>query len=477
MNKKLLFALFGVFLMTSGIFTLVSYIPAGTIGVSQPSPALSNIGETAGTSTAVNYWTQSSVSNSGTTTVDLPAVENSTYTSTTFDNTASWTEVSFSANNFAKFTLTENVPYSYFWVSSNANTVQLDDVMFALEVSYFTSVGNLANINTIYANLSLSNGNVSWSHTFNYQSSNTVSSQNTYAFINPVWNLYNEYGPNGYGYTTIVDSAQIVFSYIITGSYVGNSLVDNPLAITTTTGYQGQNTIVQNPSVSTDVAVPFAIGYHFNSAGTSFTIPQYESSFDLSWSSSYTTNPQYNSQSPSSTSGTMTGSLASNSFTVYPVGDPALSVVLVGVEKAVFSFSYYLSSQNQVSSASATQTASPTYTYVQSSGTTNQASASFSFSGSTPSGAVFIPYESSQNSLTTTATNIVFTPSVTIQNPYYTYTQNQLVASLTGSSTGSSTTSNSASPSFTGSSTTYTSASSPSWTVNLNLYGNRHHHT
>ena len=59
-----------------------------------------------------------------------------------------------------------------------------------------------------------------------------------------------------------------------------------------------------------------------------------------------------------------------------------------------------------------------------------------------------------------------------MQNPYYTYTQNQLVASLSGASSGSSTTSNTASPSFTGNAVTYTSSASPSWTVSLNLYGN-----
>ena len=122
MNKKLLFALIGVFLMTSGIFSLVSYIPAGTIGVDQASPALSNVGETAGTSVVVNYWTQASVANSGTTTVDLLAAENASSTSTTFDNTASWPG-SFTAGQDGKWSITENLPSMYFWTGSNANTI------------------------------------------------------------------------------------------------------------------------------------------------------------------------------------------------------------------------------------------------------------------------------------------------------------------------------------------------------------------
>ena len=155
---------------------------------------------------------------------------------------------------------------------------------------------------------------------------------------------------------------------------------------------------------------------------------------------------------------------------VYPVGDPPD----VSGSSSTYSFSYNLSSQYQVSSASATQTSSPSYTYTQVSGTTNQANASFSFSGSTPSAAVFVSYESSASSLKTDSTTVTFAPTIALSNPYSSYAQNELVASLSGASSGSSTTSNTASPSFTGDSATYTSSASPSWTVNPNLYGNRH---
>ena len=233
--------------------------------------------------------------------------------------------------------------------------------------------------------------------------------------------------------------------------------------------YSGtSNSIIQAASSQpAEVSQPFIYGWHFNSVATSFTIPQYTTAFDLTYSSPSAVNPQYNGQSPTTASGTLTGSLTSNSYTIYPVGDPPD----VSNSASTYTFSYYLSSQYQISGASATQTSAPTYTYVQVSGTTNQASASFNFGGTTPSGAVFIPYETSTNSLSTTASNIVFTPTITIQNPYSSYTQNQLVASLTGSSTGSSTTSNTASPSFTGNVYSTTSPATPSWTVNLNLYG------
>ena len=74
MNKKIIFALLGVFLMTSGIFVLISYVPtpsSTSSGNGTAIPALNSVGETGGTSIGVNYWTQSSVANSGTTTVDM----------------------------------------------------------------------------------------------------------------------------------------------------------------------------------------------------------------------------------------------------------------------------------------------------------------------------------------------------------------------------------------------------------------------
>ena len=453
-KKKLIFALIGVFLMTSGIFTLVAYIPAGTIGSPQSSPALSNVGETAGTSVAVNYWANSVVANSGTTTVDLPAAENSSYTTVAFSTIASWNFLGTATTTTGAY-INQAIPFKYFYTNSNTNTVELSDVAFNIGTAeYYNGANEVydAVLYKVYANLTVSGLPFSWSWTPNYQGTATTvaGDYNTIAFIDPQWNLYSVIDSPDWSGTTSVNFTAIL------GTSESWSYYANPDNIVTT-GYQaGTNTIINNPaSFASNTQQPFAIGYYFNSASTSFTIPQYESSFDLTWASSYTTNPQYNSQSPSSTSGTLTGSLGSNSFIVYPVGDPAVIAV------SDITFSYYLSSQNQVSSASATQTSAPTYTYVQVSGTTNQASASFSFSGSTPSTAVYIPYESSQNSLTTTATNIVFTPSVTIQNPYSSYTQNQLVASLTGSSTGSSTTSNTASPSFTGNSATFTTASSP----------------
>ena len=124
MNKKFLFALIGVFLMTSGIFSLVSYIPAGTIGSPQSSPALSNIGETAATSTTVNYWTNGAVANSGTTTVTLNSAENPTQQSISIDdpyNTATsiWSQSYDSSTDVVTDTLTISLGAFQYWEGSS----------------------------------------------------------------------------------------------------------------------------------------------------------------------------------------------------------------------------------------------------------------------------------------------------------------------------------------------------------------------
>ena len=88
MNKKVIFALLGVFLMTSGIFVLISYVPQSSSNNASGGtviPALNSVGETAGTSISVNYWVQSSVANSGTTNAYLDLTTNGSYTNRAYD--------------------------------------------------------------------------------------------------------------------------------------------------------------------------------------------------------------------------------------------------------------------------------------------------------------------------------------------------------------------------------------------------------
>ena len=400
-HRKLLFALLGVFLMTSGVFALIAYIPAGTVGSPQSSPALSNIGETAATSTTVNYWTQAGVANSGTTSFDMPYAENSSQNSVDFSYTPS-----LNSNN--QFSASDGIGYYYYYSYSTITLYSLD--VPAIQVSgedlgtgnpeYGLTVGTVwANISVSSSIPSYSGNSASWSHTFNFNNVQDFGASTGSVEISPSWTLATAY--------------PLTFTLTVAETNDGSGGVSVPTytvsgSIYTFSGSSSTNQVITTASGPSQAPIGFVTGWKFNSQSTSFTIPQYESSFDVTWSSSSSSNPSYNSQSPSGTSGTLTGSLGSNTITVNPVGDPPD----VSNSASTYSFSYYLSSQNQVSTASATQNSNPepTYTYTQVSGTTNQASASFNFGGSTPSGAVFIPYETTASSLTTTATNIVFLP-------------------------------------------------------------------
>ena len=423
MNKKIIFALLGVFLMTSGIFVLISYVPTSTSsGNGTVIPALNSVGETAGTSIGVNYWTQSSVANSGTTTVNLPVAENSGYSTVSLgDTSATWSYGDSIPIGYKIEYMNIAIPSAQFWTNSGSDTVELQTIAFMAQYlfgypsSYEYTVGTI-----IYANLTLNGAGMSpttysWSTT---SLASDASSDARVVYIYPQWTIvdytppFETYGTANLNITLLAPSGSD-YAWVTGGSNVNGYV---------TSTVESGTTYTTQTSLPAQASVNYEIGYHINSASTSFTIPQYESAFDLTWSSQYDSNPQYNGQSPTGTSGTLTGSLTSNSFTVYPYGStPNLSGV------GDVTFSYNLTSQYQVSTSSTSDTASPGYTYTQVSGTTNQANASFSFSGTTPSTAVFIPYESSQNSLKTDSTSITFTPTITLSNPYSSYAQNELV--------------------------------------------------
>ena len=449
MNKKKFFAILIVALMFLGAFvTLTSLIhPAQT---SNNSPELASIGESSSNTIDITSYVNSSVSNSGTSTVDLPINTNGSANSFSYSGGSSTSTVWSSSGGDDYLNISTS---SYYF--SGSSSINFNFVFPAPDdlVDDAGRVANYYNVGTVYMTVVASNGDTlaSASHTFNYESTGS-------AFY-----------------------VEISFSAGVNFWYAGSVTID--LKVTPDSGYtingndpgpsytlsSASNSIVTSEPSSG--STPFAYGWTYGSTTASFTIPQYESSFDVSWSSSASTNPQYNGQSPTGTSGTLTSSLTSNSITVNPKADPSDVTSSGG---STYSFSYYLSSQYQITQTSTSQSSSSSYTYNQVSGTTNQASASFSFSATTPSGTQFIRYESSTNSLSTSVSTVSFPPTTTITNPYYSYSQNEVSASISGASSGSGTSSNSENPSFSASSATYSSATSPSWTVNLNLYGNRH---
>ena len=464
MNKKLLFAIIGVFLMTSGIFTLVAYIPAGTIGSPQSSPALSNIGETAATSVAVNYWTNGAVANSGTTTATLNSAENPTQQSISINDpytgtTSIWSQSYDSSTDVVTDTLTISLGAFQYWGGSSI-TIYGAEFLAPYE-NTFSGIIMYESGNVVFTLNAL--GSPTYSYNFG-----SDSSTDSFAFIiiSPTFTPSSSYGSQ---YVSSL-SLTITETWNDGGNVVDGGSDNPPYGFATSANIGDTNQYYQSntnawPYSPSSVGFMYGWTYSGQAVSSTYAIPQFESSYQITWSTTQTGEIVYNGGS--STSSPVNGVLNVNTVSFNSNG--------ASFNVPSYTFSYYLSSQNQVSSASTIQNSNPepTYTYAQVSGTTNQASASFSFSGSTPSGAVFIPYESTQNSLSTTSTSITFTPSFTVSNPYYTYAQNQLVPSLSGASSGSfNPSSNTASPSFTGNSVTYTLATSPSWTVNLNLYGN-----
>ena len=293
MNKKIVFAILGVFLMTSGIFSLVAYIPAGTIGSPQSSPALSNVGETATTSVAVNYWTQAGVANSGTTSFDMPYSQNSSQNSYSYDSSPGWHVYGYSSSNgFDEIMSTQfNIGYFYYYQNSK---ITLQNIVFQSPMSaydYDSADGDgVNNIGTVYANISAGGNTASFSYVFNNENTVTVTGtyQTDWVSISPSW-TFADSNP----LTVALNITVVAYDYSLGIQAPDSSVVE------TSTSESG-NSILGTSQPSSE-SVPFVYGWKFNSQSTSFTIPQYESSFDVTWSSSPSSNPTYNGQSPTGT--------------------------------------------------------------------------------------------------------------------------------------------------------------------------------
>ena len=470
-----MFAVFATLLMFSGVYGLIDdYSPAHPSAMSEASHAhamLPSIPETASAFVTAGYFTNGAVPDSGTTTSYLPFAVNSSYSNADFSFPSQLT-----ISNGVATGSYQIGSYYYDPVSGTLDGIVTLNIILPLPV--YSPIGGQyeADVGTVYLNLSTvaqttgsGTSSQSQSYTFDY-SSGILSNEPTGYISMTTTYVPSAHGDNGANFLAFTLSVAIT-SYqnsinTFGGLYVGNSASHTPY----TASVSSDQVVVNPTSAPAQEAQAFAIGWHFNSLSGSFTIPQYESSFTLSWTSDVESNPVYNGQPQTSTSGSFSGSLTDNSYTVNPVGDPP--TVVNGA--STYTFNDYLSSQDQVSPHDHTTTSTPGYTYTQVAGTTNEASASFGMSGTTPTGTVFISYETAQNSLTTAKTNLQFTPSATVTNPYYNFAQNLLNGTISGASAGSYSGSNNENPTFSGGTATYTTSASPSWTVSLILFGNRH---
>ena len=286
-----MFALLGVFLMTSGIFVLISYIPPSASGNNGNGgtaiPALSNVGETAGTSISVNYWTQSSVANSGTTTVTLPVNSNSSVTDISFSTpTGGWTISSGTVTG--SFTSQNYYDYGTAYITMGL-------ILPLTGYSQDNSEGVLTNyysVGTVTIGITIDGTEATGSYAFN--TAGEIANNANAGYIEMAFTVYT---PNVFGNYPTTFSVQIT-------SDSGNTISQLFEATTSSSSpsnfytYSGtSNSIIQDDSSQPSQAPqPLTYGFHFGSTSTSFTIPQYESSFGISWTSSSSANPQYNSE-------------------------------------------------------------------------------------------------------------------------------------------------------------------------------------
>ena len=117
-NKTKIVIVFITLLFFSSVFGMIQYYHPDQPPSLMVNPNLSSIGETASTSTAVNYYTNNAVANSGTTTLNFPVVENSTYTDTSFNITGDWAETETSSRNIYLYQ-TLKLPLTYFYINSS----------------------------------------------------------------------------------------------------------------------------------------------------------------------------------------------------------------------------------------------------------------------------------------------------------------------------------------------------------------------
>ena len=405
-NKlKLFIAIFFSMLMLASIF--------GVLATNNNSQSNNNIipdstniptGCSSSVSVGTNYYTNNAVANSGTSTVYLPLSENSSQASSDFSygmsTSGSTTSTDYSASSSG------NLITSYYY---DGSTIDPTFVIPAISENAYADSTNFYgySVGTVTVTITAPNGDSSsWSHAFNSNDVTANGNSDGWVIVTPSISFSSPQSGTFQVSISETNDGTDGYSEYGFGLNSGNFITD---------GSANSNSIVtsQPSQSSTDTMY----GWHYGSTSTTVTIPQYETSYGISWSSNAETNPVYNSDSQTASSGTFTGSLTDNSITINPVGDPDL----VSGTSSTYSFSYYLSSQYQVSSASTTQTTSASYSYSQL--YSNEMNSSFSFSIGTPSGAVFIPYESSTNSLTTSTPTVTFSPDETVSNPYYSYAQ------------------------------------------------------
>ena len=306
---KLFIAIFFATLMIASIFgVLATNNNNNSQSNNNITPDSTNIpsGCSSSVSVGTSYFTNNAVANSSTSTVYLPVVENSSQASSNFSY-----DMSFSDNNASS---SGALITSYYYNGSTINPT------FSIPAIYVTGVEDGTNvcsytIGTVSITVTAPNGDTAtYSHAFN----DIGADGNKNAWVELT------------GLITFPTSMSGTFSVAISETNDGAAGISSPTYylnsgnFNTTAGYYPNGAIpADEPSQSSTGTM---YGWHYGSTSTTATIPQYETSYDISWSSNAGTNPVYNSDSQTASSGTFTGSLTDNSITTNPVGDPDIAM-------------------------------------------------------------------------------------------------------------------------------------------------------
>ena len=298
---KLFVAIFFATLMVASIFGVLATNNNNNSQSNNNITPDSNIptGCSSSVSVGTSYYTDNAVANSGTSTVYLPLAENSSEASSNFTY-----DMSFSDNNASA---SGALITSYYYGGSTINpTFSIPAIYYDTLSSDGASITGYT-VGTVSITVTAPNGDTStYSHTFN---ANDITSGGAYGWI--IITFLGSFSSSMSGVFTV----SITETNDGNGGFSGGTYGLKSVNLTADGhDYDPDGEIViSQPS---QLATFTMYGWHYNSVTTSATIPQYESSYDISWSSNAETNPVYNSDSQSASSGTFTGSLTTNSITI-----------------------------------------------------------------------------------------------------------------------------------------------------------------
>jgi hypothetical protein len=175
-------------------------------------------------------------------------------------------------------------------------------------------------------------------------------------YVDPTWNIFGvTSGITAYGSLRVTITLQSTAITSITGTLnlnswaSGGSSSENGVA--TSTDQSGNTYTTQTSIADEGASVPYDIGYHFNSASSSWSYSDVTSFNVVTENEQYATNAVYNGVTEA-VPYTFTGAVSVESITFIPEATPNLALISGGG----YTVEYYISNIEQAQSTSTTQT-------------------------------------------------------------------------------------------------------------------------